>query len=326
MHTIAVDAMGGDFAPEAPVKGAVLAAGRGDVQVLLVGDQVPVEAELAKHDASNLPITVVPSEGVIVEGEQPARSLMAKPRASIAVAAGLLKAGKANAIVSSGSTGGSMAACVLVLGLFPGLERPTVGGPFLALAPRTTIIDLGANVDSKPSQMLSFGALGASFSRYFHETDNPRVALLSVGSEEGKGNKQVKDAYALFKVSGLNFVGNVEAHELFMDKADVVVCDGFVGNVLLKFTEGLAQAAGAYLAAQFGADSAAVRHISALADMAERGGGPLFGINGVAIVNHGRTGAEGIAGSIALAARCIDAQLVERMRDDLAAALQQAGA
>ena len=325
-RTIVIDAMGGDFAPGTPVAGAVLAARGGGVEVILAGDPDLVEAELAKHDAAGLPISVVPSEGVIVEGEQPALALRSKPRASIAVAAGLLKAGKADALVSAGSTGGTMAASVLALGLFPGLERPTLGGPFLALAPRTTIIDLGANVDAKPSQLLSFGALGSSFARFYFGTENPRVALLSVGSEEGKGNKQVKDAYVLFKASGLNFVGNVEGHELFEDRADVVVCDGFVGNVLLKFTEGLAKAAAAYLAAQLGPGSEAVQHISALAGLAESGGGPLFGVNGVAVVGHGRSSAEGIAGAAALAASCVDDGLVDRMRDDLASVLQRAGA
>ena len=188
-HTIAVDAMGGDHAPARIVLGAVLAARETGVRVLLVGDAEAVEASLEAGDARGLPIEIVPSEGAIVEGEHPARALRAKPRSSIAVAVGLVKSGAAEAFVSMGSTGASMAAAVLALGKFDGLERPTLGGPFLSLAPKTSIIDLGANVDSKPSQLLSFGALGASFQRFYHGTDNPRVGLLSVGSEEGKGNR-----------------------------------------------------------------------------------------------------------------------------------------
>ena len=250
-YTIALDAMGGDLAPAVPVEAAVIAAREYDAAIALVGDEAAVTAELAKHDAGGLPVQVVPSEGVVSEDEAPARALLSKPRASIAVAVGMVKAGQSHAAISMGSTGGTMAAAVLALGMFPGLERPTLGGPFIGLAPETTIIDLGANVDCKPAQMLSFGALGASFERIYHGKESPRVGLLSVGSEDGKGNKQVQEAFPLFRASGLNFVGNVEGHEIFADKADVLVCDGFVGNVLLKYTEGLAAAAGRYLASRW---------------------------------------------------------------------------
>lgn len=323
-YTIAVDAMGGDFAPAVPVEGAVTAAREGGATVTLVGDEAAVTAELAKHNAEGLPISVAPSEGVVSETEPPALALRSKPRASIAVAVGLVRAGQAQAAVSMGSTGATMAASALALGLFPGLERPTLGGPFIGLAPETTIIDLGANVDCKPSQLLSFGALGASFERFHRGKESPRVGLLSVGSEDGKGGRQVKEAFALFQSSGLNFVGNVEGHEIFEGKADVVVCDGFVGNVLLKYTEGLAAAAGRHLAARLGADNPAAQAIAGLAAAAEGGGGPLFGVNGVVIVGHGRSGAASIAASIALARLALDRDLVGTMRDDLASALAQA--
>ena len=324
-RTIALDAMGGDFGPPETVRGAVMAAAKGGVNVLLVGDEEAVQQELDGQDAAGLAVQVVPSEGVIVEGEHPARALLSKPRSSIAVCAGLLKEGKADAFVSMGSTGASMAASVLALGLFPGLARPTLGGPFIGLAPKTTIIDIGANIDSKPEQLLNFGALGASFQRVYMGTANPRVGLLSVGSEEGKGNKQVQEAFPLFKASGLNFVGNVEGNDIFADKADVVVCDGFVGNVLLKYTEGLAEAAARFLARTLGADSEAVRQIKGLASVDEHGAGPLFGVQGLAMAGHGRTRGEGIANAIALAQRCLDLDLVGHMREDLLAAQQHAG-
>lgn len=323
-YTIAVDAMGGDFAPAVPVEGAVTAARESGAAVMLVGDEAAVTAELAKHNAEGLPISVAPSEGVVSETEPPALALRSKPRASIAVAVGLVRAGQAQAAVSMGSTGATMAASALALGLFPGLERPTLGGPFIGLAPETTIIDLGANVDCKPSQLLSFGALGASFERFYRGKESPRVGLLSVGSEDGKGSRQVKEAFALFQLSGLNFVGNVEGHEIFEGKADVVVCDGFVGNVLLKYTEGLAAAAGRHLASRLGADNPAAQAIAGLAAAAEGGGGPLFGVNGVVIAGHGRSGAASIAASIALARLALDRSLVGTMRDDLASALAQA--
>ena len=325
-YTIAVDAMGGDFAPAVPVEGAVIAAREGGAAVTLVGDEAAVTAELAKFDARGLPISVAPSEGVVSEAEPPALALRSKPRASIAVAVGLVRAGRAQAAVSMGSTGATMAASALALGLFPGLERPTLGGPFIGLAPETTIIDLGANVDCKPSQLLSFGALGASFERFYRGKESPRVGLLSVGSEDGKGSRQVKEAFSLFRSSGLNFVGNVEGHEIFEGKADVVVCDGFVGNVLLKYTEGLAAAAGRHLASRLGADNPAAQAIAGLAAAAEGGGGPLFGVNGVVIAGHGRSGAASIAASVALARFALDRNLVETMRGDLASALARAEA
>ena len=323
-YTIAIDAMGGDSAPAAPVEGAVIAAREHDAAIVLVGNEEAVRAELAKHDAATLPIEVVPSEDVITEHDHPALALRSKPRASIAVTVGLLKAGKAHAAISMGSTGGTMAAAVFALGVFPGLDRPTLGGPFIGLAPETTIIDLGANMDCRPALLLSFGALGASFERFYHRKEDPRVGLLSVGSEEGKGNKQTQEAFALFQSSGLNFVGNIEGHEIFAGKADVIVCDGFVGNILLKYTEGLAAAAGRALASRLGPDNPAVQAIAGMASAAEVGGGPLFGVNGVVIAGHGRSSAQSIARSVALASSSLSSNLVETMRADLASALARA--
>jgi phosphate acyltransferase len=323
--TIAIDAMGGDYGPSETVRGAVLAARAGDVTILLVGDETEVQRALAAEDAAGLPIKVIPSEGVVVEGEHPARALRSKPKSSIAVSVGLVKQGMADGFISMGSTGASMAASVFLLGKFAGLERPTLGGPFNGLAPKTTIIDIGANIDCKPVQLLNFGALGASFQRSFMGFDNPRVGLLSVGSEEGKGNKLVQEAFELFKASGLNFVGNVEGNEVFTDKADVIVCDGFVGNVLLKYTEGMAEAAARYLAHLLGADSPAVKAISGLALAEEHGAAPLFGVNGLALAGHGRAKAEGVAASVVLAKRFLEVDLVGHMREDLAAAQERAG-
>ena len=325
-YTIAVDAMGGDDAPATPVAGAVLAAREGNVRVLLVGDPEALGRELAGSDAGGLPIEVVASDGVVAEDEHPVLALRRNPKVSIAVAIGLVKAGRADAAVSMGSTGATMAASVLAFGLFPGLERPTLGGPFIALAPDTAIIDLGANIDCRPSQLLSFAAMGATLMRAYRGIENPRVALLSVGSEEGKGNRQVQETYGLLKASGLNFVGNIEGHEIFEDKANVVVCDGFVGNVLLKFAEGLASAAAAHLARELGAESPAVARIKGIAGEALQGGGPLLGVNGIAIAGHGRTSAAGIAAALALARKTLDWDLVRIMRDDLAAALERAEA
>ena len=326
LHTVALDAMGGDQAPAEQVKGAVMAAREHGVRVLLVGDSSLVQAELDRWDHNGLALEVVPSEGVIMEGEPPARSLRAKPKASIVVATELVRQGQADAVVTMGSTGAAMAASVLAYGLFPGLDRPALGGPFISLAPRTTIMDLGAQIDCSPAQLLSFAALGCTFSRVFLNITDPRVGLLSVGAEEGKGNRQVKAAYPLLKASGLNFVGNVEGHDLFLDKTDVVVCDGFVGNVLLKFTEGLAEAAAQYLRTSLGSDSPAVRRLHELASEAESAGGPLFGVNATVIIGHGKTKAEGVASSIGRAKDALGLGLVDSMRTDLEWVLEHASA
>ena len=213
------------------------AAGRGIV--LLVGDPEAVERELSQYEnADKLPIRVVPSEGVIQEGEQPALALRQKPKASVLVATGLVKRGMADACVSMGSTGATMAAAAVILGLAKGVERPALGGPVVGVAPQTCILDLGANVDCRPAQMLSFGAIGAVFARSFWGIENPRVALLSVGAEAGKGNRQVSETTEIFESSGLNFIGNIEANDVPKRAAEVVVCDGFVGNIVMKLTEG----------------------------------------------------------------------------------------
>ena len=325
-HTIALDAMGGDVAPSEPVKGAVLAAREYGLRVLLVGDAGAIQTELAKYDTTGLPLEVVPSEGVIVEGEHPVLAFRQKPSASVAVAAGLVKDGKADAFVTMGSTGAAMAVCVLTWGLFPGLNRPALGGNFIGLAPKTTIVDLGSQVDVKPAQLLNFATLGCSFAQHYLGVKEPRAGLLSVGSEAGKGNKQVQEAYALFEKSSLRFVGNVEAHEIFTDKADVIACDGFVGNVLLKYTEGLGLALEAYLTEALGPDSPVIEGLSGLASAAEQGGGPLFGVNGLVIIGHGRSKAENIAHSIFTASDIAAAGLIDAMRNDLSSALETVSA
>ena len=321
---VALDAMGGDYAPAETVKGAVEAARRGIAEVLLVGDASAVNAELNKHVVTGLPLRVVPSEGCITENEHPALALRKKPRASVAVAARLVRTGQADAAVSMGSTGASMAAAAVLMGLLPGIERPGLGGNFLGLAPRAVILDLGSNVDCKPSQLLSFAVMGAAFARTFLKIANPRVALMSTGAEEAKGNKQVHEATPVFKASGLNFVGNVEGMDIFTDRADVIVCDGFVGNVLMKFAEGMGAAIAELLQREL-ARSLPNETVEALAkklwdstNTAKVAGGPLFGVNGIMVVGHGASHAEGIAGSVQMARWCVEVGLMEAMKQDLA--------
>jgi len=324
--TIALDAMGGDFAPVETVAGAVLAARETDVAVLLVGDPKPLQEQLdALPGAADLPISIVPSEGVVGEGDQPARALRQKPNASIFVATKLVKEGRAGACVSMGSTGASMAAATVILGMMDGLERPCLGGPIVGLAPKTIIIDLGTNVDCKPAQLLSFAIIGEVFANQFWDIENPRVALLSVGSETGKGNKQVRETTELLKASGLNFVGNVEGNDLPAGVVDVVVCDGFSGNVVMKLTEGIGVSLIEHLSSAVNgkvtqeAMTLIKNEIFKTTNPAQGlGGGPLLGVNGVSVVGHGRADATEVANAIATAEMMLRDGFIGRLTERLA--------
>jgi glycerol-3-phosphate acyltransferase PlsX len=309
--------MGGDFAPAEIVAGAVMAARSGGVQIALVGDPDKVNAELVKHNPKGLPIMPVPSEGVIMEGEPPALALRQKPKASILVATGMVKKGFVDACVSMGSTGAAMAAAAVVLGVIEGIERPCLGGPVVGLAPRTIIVDLGTNVDCRPSQLVSFAVIGDVFARQLWGIKRPRVALLSVGAEAGKGNKQVKETTDLMAAAGLNFVGNVEGYDLPTGKADVVVCDGFVGNVVMKLTEGLGGVIAERLRQQK-LDQAAREIFEATNVVETYGGGPILGVNGVSVVGHGRAKADAVAKAIGTAKMSVEKGLVAQLNQRLA--------
>ena len=321
---MAVDAMGGDYAPCETVKGAMASLDRHDIELLLVGDSGAVQGELDNYDLEGKVVRVVPSVGKIGDDEHPMHAFRQKPEASIIVGTKLVKAGQADVVVSLGSTGASMATAALVLGMMDGLERPCIGGPFLGLAPHTVLMDLGSNVDCRPSQLLNFAALGSVFAHRFLGTENPRVALLSVGAEKSKGNRQVQESYQLFESSHLNFVGNVEGMDFFNDKADVIVCDGFVGNILIKFTEGMGTALGGYLGkllAPYMSEEQMKGVFGQLwqtTNLPRTMGGPLFGVNGAVIVGHGSSRADGVAGAINTAVRYVEMGLLESMQEELA--------
>ena len=238
---IAIDAMGGDYAPQEVVQGAVWGARDYGVGIILVGQQDKIKEELAKLDTSGIEIEVVHTDEFLVEGEQPAYALRTKRKASIALATRLVKEGRASAVFSAGSTGGVIAAALGILGMVEGISRPVLGGPFIGFAPKTVIMDVGGNVDVRADQLLDFAIVGVVYARTLLDVPNPTVGILSVGFEEGKGNELVKNAFPLFKKSGLNFVGNMEGYDLLTGKANVIVCDGFIGNVLVKFYEALGQ-------------------------------------------------------------------------------------
>ncbi len=317
---IALDAMGGDFAPTETVKAAVQAAQHNDVHIKLVGDKQLLNNELSKYDVKALTIDVIPSEGRIEEGGQPVLALRQNPSASISIATRLVKEGDADVVVSMGSTGATMACATLMLGLFGGLGRPAIGGHFHGLAPKTVVMDMGSIVDARPDQLLSCAILGQVFSNQYLEIPNPRIAVLSIGSEEGKGNRLTKQSFKLFKSTPINFVGNVEGMDLFTNKADVIVCDGFVGNVLLKFTHGLGIALSKFLETRLDGLIAAdkinnlTQEVIELHDATRRIGGPLFGVNHPVIIGHGSSNAQGISGVISTAIRVVDLKLIDSMK------------
>ena len=316
--------MGGDHAPAEVVRGTVNAVRRGGLHVTLVGDPGPVEAELSLHDLSGLSIDVAPSQGVIVDGESPAVAIRRKPRASVLVSTGLVRDGMADGCVTMGSTGAAMAAGAVLLGLIEGMERPALGGPIVGLAPRTVIVDLGTGVDCKPAQMVGFAMIGDVFARQFWGVERPRIALLSVGAEAGKGNRQTRETAELLAESGLNFVGNVEADELPAGAVDVAVCDGFVGNVVMKLTEGLGRGVSEHLRKRLRGRlpdaevEEIVREVYDLGNVVEAlGGGPMFGINGVSVVGHGRARAGAVERAIGMARHAVESGFVAKLNEEL---------
>jgi glycerol-3-phosphate acyltransferase PlsX len=322
---VALDAMGGDYAPEELVKGALLAQSQGTAQVLLVGDSQLLELELQKQGVGSIDIEIVSSQGIIREGEPPVQALQQNPKASIVVATELVKTGEVDACVTMGSTGAAMAVAVFLLGTMEGIDRPALGGPAIGFTSGTVLIDLGSTVDCRPNQLVDYGVMGTVFARTFLGIQHPTVGLLTVGAESGKGNRQIRESYDLLQQSGLNFIGNIEGTDLPAGKATVVVCDGFVGNVLMKYTESLGGEMASFLQERL-QSTLSQEHLSQLTqEVFQRtnivetlGGGPLFGVNGVSIVGHGRAKAPAIASAIGMAKRAIEEQFVSRMSEELA--------
>jgi len=321
---IAVDAMGGDFAPGEIVKGSVQAARELGVDIILVGVKADIEAELAKIDTANLPIRLVEASEIIKDGEEPAFAVMRKPNSSVALATKLVKNGEADAMISAGSTGASMVAALQYLGTLSGIERPMAGGAFLQLAPKTVTLDLGANVSCQPYHLVDFAVAGSVFAMTFLSIDNPTVGLLNVGAEEGKGNELAKAAYPLLKKSGLNFIGNVEGMDIPGGKANVIVCDGFVGNILVKFCEGLGRIISQWLTQELmdNLNPSDVEKVSSklygLMSPAEvMGGGPLWGVDGVVAVAHGSSRAPQIVGTVKQAKLAVESGFVDTLRTEL---------
>ncbi len=321
---IAVDAMGGDYAPEEIVKGSVEAARNLDVAITLVGTKDTIEAEIAKLDVSGLPISIVEANEIIKDGEEPAFAVMRKPNSSVALAARMVKSGDVDAMISAGSTGAVMVAGLQYVGALPGIERPMAGGAFLQLAPDTVVLDLGANVGCQPYHLVDFAVAGTVYVNTFLDIDNPTVGLLNVGTEEGKGNDMAKEAYPLLKKSGLNFIGNVEGMDIPLGKANVIVCDGFIGNILIKFCEGLGQVISKWISAEFKGklDEAEVEKSTAklyqlMSPGVAIGGGPLWGVDGVVAIAHGSSRAPQIVGTINQAKIAVESGFIKQLSTEL---------
>jgi len=317
--------MGGDFAPEEIVKGAVKAAEEDDISIILVGPQERLDPLLSSLRVEPLPVSIYHTDQFIRDGEPPAQALRTKRKASMLLAAQLAREGQADAAVTMGHTGAAMISALWVFGTFEGIERPVGGGVPFFFAPETVVLDLGPNVDCKPRQFLQFAAVGVAYARCFLGVDNPTVAILSNGTEEGKGNQQAKEAYRLLKESPFNFTGYVEGWDLAAGKANVILCDGFVGNVLLKFSEGLGSVLSSWLkervasvAGQDAAETIASELRHQLRVEERIGGGPLLGVKGVMVVGHGRSKAPAVKKAILVAKQAVESGFLQSIEKELA--------
>jgi phosphate acyltransferase len=322
---IAIDVMGGDYAPVEIIKGAVAGARTQGVGALLVGPQEIIQKELASYDTRGLDIEIVHTDEYLKEGEHPAYTLRQKRRASILLAVRQIKEGKAAAAVGAGPTGGVFASALQVLGTVEGIARPMIGSQMVGYAPDMIVVDLGGNVDNRPDQLLDFGIVGSVYARKWMGIENPTIALLSNGKEEGKGNEVVKQTYDLFKKSGLNFIGNVEGFDLPYGRANVVVCDGFVGNCVIKFFEGMVGTTSEWWKKKLTARYSAAEAEELLADYhkdiipAHTLGGVLWGINGVVCKTHGHSRAADIAHEMGIAKKAVELDLIGSLRTEVEA-------
>lgn len=327
---VAVDAMGGDDAPGVVVEGAVQAARHSPnrVHILLVGPDEEVKAELAKHDVTDLEITVLHAPEVIGMGESPSAALKSKPQSSVHLGIGAHKQGQADAFVSAGNTGATMAAGVFICGRLNGVHRPSLPGYFPTPRGTSLLLDVGANVDVKPEHLIQFAHMGTVFSREAFGIDNPTVALLNVGEEPGKGTEVVKAAYELLEAgNGIHFIGNVEGRDLFAHTADVVVCDGFVGNALLKLGESFASVLPALVKQQIAKKELGANEAMLVGDILKGalepfnyenfGGVPLLGVDGNVLIGHGGSTANAIEQMIYRACDVVEQQVTTKIADAL---------
>jgi glycerol-3-phosphate acyltransferase PlsX len=329
MLTIAVDAMGGDHAPKAEVEGAVKAARSLGIRVILVGRSEDIRQELQQYDDYRaLPLEIVHADERVTMEDSAARAVRAKHDSSLRVASRLVRDGSAQGFVSAGNTGAVMVTAKIVQGVIRGVERPGLAGVFPTLAGNpVVVIDVGANVDCSPRMLAQFAVMGEIYSRIVLHRPRPKVGLLSIGEEEHKGNDITRGAMPLLKSLPLDFVGNVEGSDIYSGKSDVIVCDGFIGNVALKVSEGLVDMVKQMLQESLSAtitrkigyalSRSAFRDFKKRVDYSEYGGAPLLGVRGICIICHGRSNANAIKNAIRVAAEFSSGNVNQRIENEL---------
>ena len=323
---IAIDAMGGDYAPDEVVAGALRAQEELGVDILLVGDPQQVSASVKKHSPS-ASVEIVASEGVIEMHEEPLIALRRKPKSSINISMDMVKQGRADAVVSAGHSGAAMAAALLRLGRIKGVDRPAIGAllPTMISGKQVLLLDVGANVDCRPKFLDQFATMGSIYSQFVLETEDPKIGLLNIGEEESKGNELALRAHELLKVNpNINFVGNAEGRDVLSGHFDVVVCDGYAGNALLKFAEAVGEFVVQILREELpqgirGKVGTALlmpnlRRIKQRIDHAEHGGALLLGVDGICIISHGSSQAPSVFNAIRLAAEAVDHKVSDQIR------------
>ena len=322
---IAVDAMGGDNAPEEIVKGVLEASEKFPCEIILVGDSNKIKNILEREGKNNFRIEIRHAEEIISMRDHPADAVRSKKNSSIVVATEMVKSGECDAVLSAGSTGAAVAAAQLILKRIHGVGRPAIATPIPTPNGVTLLLDSGANVDSKPEHLVQVAMMGAFYAEHVLGKKNPKVGLLNIGEEETKGNEQVKETYQLLKdAPNINFTGNAEGRDIPEGKFDVVVCDGFVGNVVLKFGEGLAltifklikeEIAAGGVSAKVGALllTPTLKNLAKRLDVSEYGGAPLLGVNCYCSISHGSSDAKSICSALGIAQDSVHSNILERI-------------
>lgn len=332
---IVLDAMGGDFGPAPNVEAAVQVAREFGCEIALVGRQEQIRPLLVQHNTANLHLPIVHASEVIEMHDHPAQAVKAKKNSSMVVGMQMLARGDADAFVTMGHTGGALAAALLYLGRIQGIHRPCLSTAFPTVKGWVLLCDLGANVDCKPEWLVQFALMGSIYAERVMQIRNPRVGLISNGEEETKGTQAVQDAHALLKRAPLNFIGNVQGYDLPLGNADVFVTDGFTGNVIVKFAEGMKTMIEDLLRAAFmtnlrtkvagGLAKDAIKQLmKQRLDYEEIGGAPLLGVDGVVIIGHGRSKARAIRSALIRAIETVERRVVDAIEDGLRSLPQSA--
>ncbi|WP_455243591.1 phosphate acyltransferase PlsX [Petrachloros mirabilis] len=324
---IALDAMGGDHGPVPCIEGALKAAQELNVDVILVGDEKVLSHECHRLGCTDGRLTIKHAPQVVGMHESPAAVARKKRDSSIWIATELVKSGDASAVVSPGNTGASMVAAFFVLGLIKGVERPAIATSLPTLTGEAIMLDVGANVDCTAQHLAQFAIMGNEYGQQLFKKPNPRVGLLSIGEEDSKGNEVTKEAFRLLKNSGLNFIGNVEGRDVYSGNADIVVCDGFIGNVALKISEGVADTIKKLLIKEISGSffgrlaypliASPLRNLKRRIDYAEFGGAPLLGVNGITMICHGRSSAKAIKNAIRRAKNLAESHVDQLIQRDI---------